>query len=655
MKKKYITAYLLLILVLLFTSCGIGNTNLHADSGINKGGTPKKAEWSVYWYLCGSDLESDYACATYDLMEMLDVDLPENINVVIQTGGADVWQNNLMDSRKIQRWLYNHDGLQLVDERPQANMGDMDTLLEFLDFGNTYYPAEKQAVIFWNHGGGSVDGASFDENYGFDSLDLIEMYSAFDAVWPADTENPSLELVGFDTCLMATVDVAAVFQNFSKYLVGSEEVEPGNGWQYNGWLSDLALNPSMSGEELGISICTTYYEGCAAAGTEAQTTLSVTDLTKLNILLEAYEAFGREAFAEASREPGFFAELGRAAASSENYGGNTREQGYTNMVDLGHLARQTAWMLPSASEVCDALDECVVYQVGGIYRSEATGLSCYYSYDGDLQDFEKYLDMGAGTAFKYLYTYGLTGKIGEDGEAYLASLDITDLAEFATLEDMNWDGYPVYVDEDGTSVLDLGPQAYDVLAGVGFSLYYIDEENDLMLMLGIDNDMTADWEKGIFYDNFRGVWGAVDNHMVYMELSCDGEDYNLYTVPVLLNDELYNLQIVYDFITEEWNILGASPGLDESGMAAKELRQLVPGDRITTIWKLASYSGDEDFELYTVDDFTVTEHTTFGEVSLFDGRYCLVFEMWDAAGNFSYSEAVEFDCIDGELWTNIYE
>ena len=339
--------------------------------------------WAVYWYLCGSDLETNGGFATTDLDEMLQVDLPENVNVVIQTGGAAVWQNEYMDPAKIQRWLYNSEGLQLLEEQDTANMGEAQTLYEFLAFANENYPADKVAVTFWNHGGGSVNGAAFDEIYGYDSLDLSEMYQAFDAVWPADTDNPSLELVGFDTCLMATIDVAAVFQNFAKYLVASEEVEPGNGWYYTGWLGALADNSGMNGEDLGIAICNSYYEGCEAVGTQDQTTLSVTNLTKLTPLLDAYETFGQEAFVAATEEPGFFAELGRAAAQTENYGGNTREQGYTNMIDLGHLARQTAWMLPSAQNVSDALDDCIVYRVGGVYRSEATGLSCYYSYNGD--------------------------------------------------------------------------------------------------------------------------------------------------------------------------------------------------------------------------------------------------------------------------------
>ena len=614
---------------------------------------PKDGSWAVYWYLCGSDLESNGGFATIDLSEMLEVELPENVKVVIQTGGSSVWQNEYMDPDKLQRWLYSSEGLELLEEQESASMGDAQTLYDFLAFANENYPAEKVAVTFWNHGGGSVNGAAFDELYGLDSLDLAEMYEAFDAVWPADTENPALELVGFDTCLMATVDVAAVFQNFAKYLVGSEEVEPGNGWYYSGWLGALAEDPDMDGVGLGKAICDTYYEGCEAVGTQDQTTLSLTDLTKLTPLLEAYESFGQEAFVAATEDPGFFAELGRAAAESENYGGNTREQGYTNMVDLGHLARQTSWMLPSAQSVSDALEECVLYKVNGMYRSESTGLSCYYSYNGDIDDFNGYIGVGAGMAFKHLFAYGLTGELAEGGEEYLDSLNIQELPEIVSLPDMGWDNKPLDINDDGVTVLDLGPDADDALAGINFLLYYVDEESDQMMLLGSDNDMNADWENGVFTDNFRGVWGAIDGHLVYMELSCADEDYNLYSVPILLNDEEYNLQVAYDFHTEEWSILGAAKGLDESGMAGKELRLLEEGDKITTIWKLASYSGDDDFEMYTVDDLTVTADTSFGEINLYDGKYILMYEMWDAAGNYVYSDSADIDCKDGEMTTTI--
>lgn len=660
MKRKLLAIILSLALCLSLVACGVQDDVPTTAPDATEGKTPTSAElsdgsWAVYWYLCGSDLETNGGFATTDLLEMMQVQLPENVSVVIQTGGARVWQNELMDPAKLQRWLFNSEGLQLIEELETANMGDAQTLYDFLYFAYANYPADKVAVTFWNHGGGSVSGAAFDEIYNLDSLDLAEMYQAFDAVWPANAAAPALELVGFDTCLMATIDVAAVFQNFSKYLVASEEVEPGNGWLYSGWLGALAKDPAMEGDDLGIAICNTYYEGCEAVGTQDQTTLSLTDLTKLTPLLEAYEAFGQEAFAAAARDPGFFAQLGRAAAQSENYGGNTREQGYTNMVDLGHLARQTAWMLPSAQKVSDALAACVVHRVGGVYRSEATGLSCYYSYNGDENDFNGYIHVGTGVAFKHLYAYGLTGELAQGGEEYLASLNIAHLPEIVTLADKDWDGAALDVNEDGNAVLTLGPDAANILSGIGFSLFYVDEGNDQMLLLGTDNDMVADWENGVFYDNFRGVWGAIDGHLVYMELSFEGEDYNLYSVPILLNGEGYNLQVAYDFTAEEWSILGASQGLDDSGMASKELRLLQEGDVITTVWKAASYSGDDDFEMYAANELTVTAETAFGETSLFDGSYSMVFEMRDAAGNLAYSDAVMFTCENGEIITTVYE
>ena len=176
----------------------------------------------------------------------------------------------------------------------------------------------------------------------------------------------------------------------------------------------------------------------------------------------------------------------------------------------------------------------------------------------------------------------------------------------------------------------------------------------MMLLLGTDNDMTADWDNGIFYDNFRGVWGSIDGNIVYMELSYESPEYNLYSVPVLLNDEEYNLQVAYDFEEEEWYILGARQGIDDNGMADKELRLLEEGDEITTIWYMTSVSGDDDFEAYTADTFTVTADTAFGEIGLPDGSYSMVYEMRDAMDNYAYSDAVTFDCAEGEIYTTVY-
>ena len=653
MKKKWIALFLSCVMAASLCACG-GDEEEAASPSVSAA-SGEEGTWCIYWYLCGSDLESGGGFATGDLAELMEVELPENVNVVIETGGASEWQNDVVDASKLQRWVYNSEGLNLVDEQPSASMGDAETLADFLSFAETNYPAEKTAVVFWNHGGGSVSGASFDEIYGYDSLTLDEMYAAFSSVWEPSEEEQPLELVGFDTCLMATVDVANTFSDLAHYLVASEETEPANGWYYSQWVGALAENPDMDGEELGKIICDAYYAGCEEVGTQDNTTLSLTDLSRVGPLLKAYETFGAEALSAACTDPAFFSQFARAASQSENYGGNTKEQGYTNMVDLGHMARQSSGMLGSAQSVLDALDACVLYQVGGQYRSEATGLSCYYSYNGDVNDFNGYAGVGAGLAFKYFYAYELTGELDDSGMEYIADMDFTELPTVENLLSVDWDGKALEVNGDGVSYLTLGPEANDILAGIGFSLYYVDEGNDMMLLLGTDNDMEADWDNGIFYDNFRNVWGSIDGNLAYMELSYESEDYNLYAVPVLLNGEAYNLQVVYDFNTEEWSILGARQGIDDSGMADKELRLLEEGDELTTIWYMASVSGEDEFEAYTADTFTVTADTAFGEMELPDGSYSMVYEMRDAMDNYAYSDAVFFDCAGGEITTTVYE
>ena len=56
-------------------------------------------------------------------------------------------------------------------------------------------------------------------------------------------ENKKLEMIGFDACLMSSVEVASLLSNYAKYMVASQEVEPGYGWDYR-FLGDLKSNTS---------------------------------------------------------------------------------------------------------------------------------------------------------------------------------------------------------------------------------------------------------------------------------------------------------------------------------------------------------------------------------------------------------------------------
>ncbi|MCQ2561534.1 MAG: clostripain-related cysteine peptidase, partial [Clostridia bacterium] len=187
-----------------------------------------KDSWAIYWYMCGSNLESFYGCGSADLEEAMAANLSPNVSLVIETGGTYAWNTDKVSAGQIQRHVLNKDGFNTVDTLPDANMGEGETLRSFLEFCEENYPADKKMLLLWNHGGGSVGGVAFDETNSFDSLDLLELRSALEDIYPG--EEVPFELVGFDACLMATIDVANIFADKAKYMVASEDLEPANGW-----------------------------------------------------------------------------------------------------------------------------------------------------------------------------------------------------------------------------------------------------------------------------------------------------------------------------------------------------------------------------------------------------------------------------------------
>jgi len=602
------------------------------------------AEWAIYWYLCGSDLESWYGCATEDLAEMLAVTLPENVQVVIQTGGAVQWEREDIVPDQIGRYVYDSDGFRLIEQQPQANMGEADTLADFLRFCTENYPAEKKMALFWNHGGGSVAGAAFDINYSFDSLTINEFRTAFEAVCTPDAAAPPFEVIGFDACLMATVDVASTFRDLGRYLVASEELEPGCGWYYTGWLQALANDPTVDGAALGRAICDSYVTGCEQKGTAEEITLSVTDLAAVDALLGAYNDMGTDALLAVVNDPSFFTLFGRGAFQAESYGGNTEEQGYTNMVDLGHLARNSAHLLSDSSEaVQQALADCVVYKVNGPYRSQSSGLSCFHSYNSDVDNFVEYTGIGCSEAFKYLYGYGISGTVSQAGMDYvhaegdpaLQPPAETDLPDVSVLEDAE-----IFLTDDGWAELYIGEGMAKAVVSVQFILAQFEEES--MINLGWSDTSVSDYEIGLFTDLVDGYWPSIDGYPVHTEVVCQEEGYTLYSVPVLLNGQQCNLRVVYDELWEDYHVLGARKGLTDEGMADKNLIQLQPGDKLTLLYLERELAGSGGFSYRLGNEITVTEETMFYETPLPPGDYGMMFKVFDARGGSALSEVLHF-------------
>lgn len=687
--------------------------------------------WAVYWYLCGSNLESEDGAASADLAELLKARLPDNVKVIIQTGGASKWHRPGISAKNISRYVYHRGKLELVGKLPQASMGDEKTLTSFLAFCKENYSADHQVFVFWDHGGGSIGGVANDENYEFDALSLKEIRNSFKQVYTASTARPPFEIIGFDACLMATLDTASAVNGFAKYMVASQEVEPANGWQYTAWMNAVGADTSISPEALGKIICDTYLEGCEEAQTAGNATLSLINLAKIPFVNLAYNALGLEAVTLAMEDDSFYAAYGRQAKASENYV-NSRSEGYTNMVDMGSLVRRMKTTLPEfAPHFLDALSEAVVYKVHGPYRSPS-GLSCYYPFDGGKAGFSSMMQAGNITTFLVLnglqmgfldtdsaarhldristdITAALEQEENPPGEAQpetpkpdihkpdapapqqqaggqsplgalqtglaailggqaaenqspgsvaallgqAANAVVSSVVPLKPLDISSLEDFEVTIGEGGEARLNLGPERVKFLDSVQFYLAYYSLEDNLIMLLGKDADMEADWATGVFKDNFQGKWAALDDHLVYLEITNQDDGINHYVVPIKLNGVRCNLIVVYDFTAKEYKILGARR-VQEVEMKDKALIRLKAGDKVTTIL-LAMRMDDEDgdFQEVDVDTFTLGKKVTFADTDMGDGQFMFMFEMTDVQNNSATSQIVTIEVKDGEaLYSN---
>jgi len=576
--------------------------------------------------------------------------------------------------------MYTNDELLRVDSQPNASMGDADTFADFLNFCNREYPAEHQVVVLWDHGGGSLLGAESDELYKGDLMGLPEMRAAFNAMPAA---SGMYELVGFDACLMATVDVADMLDERARYLVASEEVEPGMGWDYTGMMQELAADHvvPLNGEGLGRAICDSYFAACQSYSQHKDVTLSVVDLTRFSTLLEAYNAVGDEALLKAYEgKQDFYSAFERAAYASESYGAITDKVSDYDMVDLGDLMRNTGELLDGDEAVLEALDGCVAYQVAGELRPKASGLSCYFIYTGDQNGLDVFAQVGTSQGFRYLYEYPLNGSLSQGGLDYVNALSAapTQEQELFSTDLSRLDDFPL---REGSAsdindvqwVLEVGPELGAYVSDVTTQNHYAvwDEANDRIqssVILGYDTNFAGDYERGWFQDGFSGYWYNLDGQLITVWSDIGHVDtqtgivYETLRVPVLLNGEYYVLEVhrtsdVSEALADAWvsndsvqlepedrkneryEIYGArKPGDEETRIPGKELLQLEPGDKIEPLFWVYTYdystpeAGDGKLETRAYTSLTYSEDLEFSYEFLGEGYYYTSFNVTDIAG-----------------------
>lgn len=234
---------------------------------------------------------------------------------------------------------------------------------------------------------------------------------------------------------------------------------------------------------------------------------------------------------------------------------------------------------------------------------------------------------------------------GSDDGAVKAGLCFAAAHDIAGLEDRAVDIDP----SNGSVSVTLSESEMDLLSSVRCNLLYLDE--NVVIHLGSDVNIDADWDTGVFRDNFGGTWPMLDGHPVYIEITEEGDDYNLYSIPIKLNGEECILQVSYSYDTQKYSILGVRRDSEENGMSDQDLIPLKAGDMVTTIHFAKPVSDDAELAAVEAETFRIGSHPVVEDEELGDGTYGYMFEFLAPTGESALSEIAVFNIEGGNITT----
>ena len=598
--------------------------------------------WTIFVYICGSNLESESSFATDNMQEMIDASAVSGVRFVVQTGGAEEWHNGA-SADELDRFEIVGGVSTIVDRQPLASMGDSATLADFLRWGLAAYPSSHAGLVLWDHGSGSINGVCFDDLANSDSLSLRDLDTALSSLHGALPGG--FDFIGFDACLMGTVEAASMLAPYAKYMIGSQEVEPGTGWDYAAIGNCLAADPSADMITVGKAICDGFYQMCDSVEAANSATLALVDLSKIDSLRSAFELYAQHLY-EATEDEANFVPIVRAIITADNYGGNNRSEGYTNMVDLGGLiAAGTSWS-SNAQAARAALDDAVVYQVRGADHQDASGLSIYYPLEvqGSME-LRIFRDVCISTHYLALVdkiAYGFANGGSWAGYDETTPWDWDSMvpdSEQSTV--ISFREEPA-LDENGIYYFVLSEQGLNYTVSVEANVYMLAANMQDYISLGLTSDVLADWDTGLVEDDFDGYWFSLpDGQNLSVYLVDETLDYGIFTSPVTVNGNDTNLRFAWYYDTSEIRLMDLWDGVDDNGIAARPEETLKPGDRIVPRFDAVDPDTFEESE-YSGEEYVWGSNDNISFGLLPDGAYLYSFVIDDIFGGSYVTDSVSF-------------
>ena len=558
---------------------------------------------TIMIYDCGTDLESRSGMATNDIGEMAQANIPENVNIIVYTGGCNGWKTNGISNRVNQIYKIQTGKMeQLVADDGDKVMTDPNTLVSFIDFCAENFSANRQELIFWDHGGGSLSGYGYDEKHkSAGSMNLAQIDQALSAT------GQTFDFIGFDACLMATYETAVMASKYADYLIASEETEPGIGWYYTKWVNALGQNTSMPTLEIGKNIVDGFVDECNRVCGGQKTTLSVIDLSEFSETVpEKLSAFSSSATELIKGED--FKKVSDARAGSREFAVSSK----IDQIDLVNFANSIG--NNESKELSDAILSAVKYNRTSNTMTNAYGVSIFFPYKkaskvdsatainnaigvdneyntcikafAGLETAGQISAGGQGSALDSLFGTGSGGGMTSGGDAigtllnaFLgggrsvegidreatdfmddeSAFDVDQAAQYVAGNQFD-PSQLVWKESDGQHLMDIPKEQWELIQNLQVNMFV--EDGDGYLDMGLDNFYYFT-EDGKLIGDTDNKWFSIDGQPVafYYEdtTTIDGTDDTIVQgrVPAFVDGVRCNLIIIFDKEHPDGYIAGA--------------------------------------------------------------------------------------------------
>jgi len=623
--KKVIIIILIVVVVLFLLLLLLGSSDDEVGEMTYTGTTEETSadvrseskNFTLMVYMCGSNLETENGCATIDLTEMMYANIGDNINIIVETGGAYEWQNDLISSDALERYRVTNDGLEFLGDAGNKSITDTDELTDFVKFAAATYPADRYGIIFWDHGGGTMGGYGGDENFDGAAMPINDIKRGL------ENAGTHFEFVGFDCCLMGTVEIASALSDISNYLIASEESEPGTGWYYTNFISLIEEDPGVSMLDIGKQIINDYTSP-EYTDTWCELTLSLIDLSKIGKVLDSLYSYMSASDKYLINDG--YNDISMARYNAKSYGDNGFEQ-----IDIVSYIDQIN--IDGGSDVKAAIDAVVLYN--GTNTRNSNGLAMYFPYLAP----ELYGEVSSITAevgvdnkdyiefFNNFMSVETGGQVsGGNSNPYMASSETGNTIAGSISEDWynesivdNYTEDYTYVDsdyleiteKDGEYVLELSDEDWSIVTEINLQVYIDDGEG--FLSLGSDNVFDYN-DYGDLKVEFDYVWLYINDCIVpFMSTErgafLNGDEYFDGYVSALLNDNDY-IKIWLRWIGEDVTVLGYTFDGDSS-LAQRGYSQFNDGDVIDFLFEYYDYNGNY-LDDYTLEDNSFVYNSSVG-------------------------------------------